>query len=228
MFGVKSKIASHYHPSSIYDIAKTLHLVMKISGFFPLKIEETKTGTKPVICKFGVFFTILHLLLYLSSVIHFVFWSNVKLFSLSYGGKVGHYGCIAILVLEGITTIILFLSVFPLMKFQNFVFKNVNNLESVCHQLKIDNTSLLFKSRCLIGFYIAFVTIFYLLGAGIFIHTQFVSLNEVPPIDLIIIGLLPRYYLLSYVTFFAIYVLSMHVCNSEFYKFMELYLNDTM
>lgn len=224
MFGAKArtKIDSFIRPNGVYDIARSLHLILKLSGFFPVKIVETKTGLKPVICKFGVLCTIVHLLVYLTSVIHFVFLNNVKM-SLNYG-KIADYGYIAILVLQGITTLILFASVFPLIKFQIKIIKYTTQLENICHELKIDNSAVFLKSRYLIGIFIVFLTIFYIFGAGIFIHTQYVTMNGLPPIDVILIGILPNLYLLVKFTGFAIYVLALHVCNKEFYKFMEIYL----
>lgn len=213
-----------YQPNGVYDIARTLHLVMKLAGFFPIKIEETKTGPKPVICKFGVLSTILHLLLYLIPVTHMIVWNNEKM-SLDVN-KIADYGYLAILVLQGVTTLVFFSSVIHMMKFQTAVIKYTTQMQVICHQLKIDNTAVFLKSRCLIGLIIVFFTMFYLLGAGIFIHTQYVSMHGVPPIDLILVGILPNFYLLIKITCFSVYILSLHVCNIEFYKFMELYLND--
>lgn len=226
MFGakVKEKTEIYNHPQSIYHISKSVNLVMKLSGLFPVKIEETETGLKPVICKFGVFCTLFHLLVYLISVIHFVFLSNAKI-SLNYG-KIADYGYIAILVLQGLTTLILFAGVFHMIKFQTYIIKYVSQLEIACFQLNINNKAIIHKSRYLIGFFIAFLIFLYILGATIFIHTQYVSMLGLPPIDLIIIGILPNIYLYIYVTYICIYVLAMHVCNSEFLKFMKIFLNE--
>lgn len=225
MFGLKSKIENAIRPRGVYDNAKILRLMLKLTGFFPLKIEETASGSKAVFCKFGVFSTIIHLLLYLSSVIHFVFVSNEKVSSLNYG-KIGDYGYVSILVLEGITTLVLFSSVFVLMNRENLVIKYTTQVDTICHQLKIDNTAIFIKSRFFMIIFIIFLVFFYILGAGIFIHTQFVSMRGVPPIDLIIIGILPHLYMQIKLTSFLIYILALHVSNIEFYNFLELYLKD--
>lgn len=225
MFGVQNKIKGHTRSKGIYDTAKTLRLMLKLAGLFPFKIEETASGTKAVYCKFGGFCTLFHLIVYLSSVIHFVFLSNEKIYSLNYG-KIGDYGYIALLVLEGIASVILFSSVFTSIKNENRVILYTSQIDKICQQLQMDNTAVFIKSKCLIRFFIFMLVVIYFFGAGHFIYTQFASRHGAPLIDLIIIGILPHLYIQIKITSFLIYILALNVGHSEFYNFLESYLKN--
>lgn len=220
MFGVKNRTKNQKNLNDIYDTPYNLRVMLKLSGFFPLKIEETSTGKKAVICKYGVLCTVFHLTVFLSAVIHFTLLSDEKLISLNYG-KIGDYGYVALIVLEGITSLILFSSVFTIKKHENRIIFYTSEIDRLCHQLQIDNSAVFRRSRVAVGALIVMLVVLVTAGSAIFVHTQATAMHGVPPIDMMILGILPHLYINIKINSFLIYVLALNSGLSRFYKLME-------
>lgn len=123
------KLIFFLKPKTIFSAFTKINFILKLFGLYPIKIEQTKKGPKPVLCIWGVILTTIHFIAYCFC--YFVAL-NMKLYRNSINkivfiSIVSKFGTQLLLIMEGLTVFCLFLNVF-------MTFKAQRNMISLFHQ----------------------------------------------------------------------------------------------
>lgn len=153
-------------PSTVFSVFKMLHLIMKLFGLYPFKIEQTRKGPKPVICIWGLILTTAHFANYFFCYIESL---KMKLHSNNSVGKslfntfVDTFGVKVLLSMEALTVFGLFLNILITFKDQrnmiSLFYETEIKLKNFCFDLKLFKI-ILFSFFLLINFLSSFFVAF--------------------------------------------------------------------
>lgn len=209
------------HPKDYDGLMIFLTLLMKISGIFPIKIVSNKTKLEIVICKWGVCCTIVHLIVYLSSLIYSSIHTNFYIINRP-GGSVGIFGAYLMMISELFSTISIFISVFYSLRFQRISFKKYFKIKQIYEELKIDAMALIRRSIHLIYLLISLLCIHLTLGVILVMYSFYTIFKKFPPINLLFLTILSHFYIFITVSHFLVVAIILNSTYKELIKLVKV------
>lgn len=216
---LKHKIIKFTYPKNVYDIATSLHFIMKITGIFPLKIKKTKFGRCPVFCKWGILTTIFYLIIYFCCLFHVCFYSlpkmkKAKKLDSEIVVSLSHYSQFLI---ETFATLIIMISIFPLIKFEKYIYETLDKIEVLATGLDFDYKATIKRGRILMA-------TTSLIMIGVFITGAFLTIygsGDFNTVDFLFVVIYPHLTILIKVVSFMIYVSILNIGFIELKILME-------
>lgn len=220
---IKHKIIKFIYPKNVYDISRILHFVMKFTGLFPLKVKKTKFGRTPVFCKWGILSTVFYLILYFGCLFHVIFFNLPKMKEEKKMNKeiVGLVGHVSQFIIESFTTLVLMYSIFPLIKFEKFIFETLNKIEILVKGLNIEYGTMK-RARFLVENTILMLICVFLIGAFLTIYGS----GDYSALGFLFVVIFPHLIILIKVVSIIIYVSILNIGFIEMEIFMQNILRD--
>lgn len=216
---LKHKIIKFIYPKNVYDIATSLHFIMKITGIFPLKIKKTKFGRRPVFCKWGILTTTFYLIIYFCCLFHVICFSlpqlkEAKKLDSEIVVVLGHFSQFLI---ETFATLILMFSVFPLIKFEKYIYDTLDKIEDLVIGLDFDYAQSIRRGRILVATTSLMMICVFIAGTFLTIFGS----GDFDTVDFLFVVLYPHLIILIKVVSFMIYVSILNVGFIELKILME-------
>lgn len=221
---IKHKIIKFIYPKNVYGIVRILHFVMKITGLFPLKVKKTKFGRTPVFCKWGILSTVCYLILYFACLFHVIFFNLPKMkeekkMDTEIVGLVGHGSQF---IIESFTTLVLMYSIFPLIKFEKFIYETLHKIEILVNGLNIDYGATMKRARFLVASTILMQIFVFFVGALLTIYGS----GDYNALDFLFVVIFPHLIIVIKVVSITTYVSILNFGFIEMEIFMRNILRD--
>lgn len=219
-----NKIKEIFHklvyPKDYTDLLVFLAFMMKLAGLYPIKVVSSANNIKVQLCKWGVCCTIVHLVVYLSSLIYSTTKENQYI--IRPGGAIGNLGSSLLSGSEFISTFSIFLSVFCSLRFQKISLKEYIKIKQIYEELAIDRTTLIRQSRYLIYLLCSLLCIHLCVGISLAIYNFYIIFQIFPPINIFFLTTLSHFYIFMKVSHFLVVTIMLNSSYKELVNLLKV------